>query len=106
MSHEEMDSYLESFKSRLRKKGYTKQECQKLSVILLEMYLSEMRNPTTYNLLQPVKTENGWIIQVVDSRSMFLNADLEIKYKENECTFQSLEVAKIAMNNYNNKKDK
>lgn len=75
-----MEEIIESYRCRLLNMGYTEDMSNKLSAILFEMYLWELKNPTKHELDAPDQNQYGWYVQSLSCGAYYLHKDGEVKY--------------------------
>lgn len=75
-----MEDLISSYKKRLLSMGYTEDQSNKLSAILLEMYLYQ-RKGIIKDTLHDVENSNyGWYVQSDTEPTYYLHSDGELHY--------------------------
>lgn len=90
MSEQEMQDLIISYNMRLSKLGYKEEQSKKLSAILLEMHLWQVKHKVEHKLDFPEQCQYGWFIQSEDCGAYYLHTDGLMKWGADESENNSI----------------
>ena len=73
-----MEDTINSYKLRLLNMGYTEEQSEQLSSILLEMFLYEKSGTLKHKLMEPEPSNYGWYVYSCEDMNYFLHSDGEV----------------------------